>query len=215
MLKIANILILASCFIFPNFFGTSLVSSTSGLQAKSTEEIILYARARGKFGDELRTYWDAVKNSSLSQKAIRDYPPHCSLTGFFNRAKTDEEYIADLETAIRDLGDVDNSVFITGLVRGANGGKFDYIGLQSTYLANLTTQFVDIIGINTKYIKNPDQYHITLSNHAYKNKKNAAKIAKLQHAIKLSAESKWSVFLYKRKGGPGNKVELIKEIPLQ
>ena len=55
---------------------------------------ILYLRPGGELGDQLRQFWKNIKKQNLDDPAVFNYPPHCSLTGFFSDSQSQEmEYI--------------------------------------------------------------------------------------------------------------------------
>jgi len=196
------------------FFLSALFLNTTAVFAT---DYILYVRARGELGKELRTYWNAVlKDEDISHHAIRDYPPHCSLTGFFPKKKSSEFYIQAVEDAIQQQGAKPRTITIKGLVQGNQNQKLDYIKLSSSFLFAVAQAFLSNASIPDKYLKKPQSfpYHITLRKHKFLRKvaKKMEKIQSLENKIDLTAQVSWSLFLYEKE----NKKELkmIKEFPL-
>ena len=109
-------------------------------------DYILYVRAGGNFGSELHTYWHTVKNDPvISHDAIRNYPPHCSLTGFFPKDQSREAYILAVENAIQQLGSTPRTISINGLIQGNQKSRLDYIKLSSSYLLHLTKMLMYVL----------------------------------------------------------------------
>jgi hypothetical protein len=178
-------------------------------------EYILYARARGKLGNELNAYWRAVKkDKDISHAAIRDYPPHCSLTGFFPMTETREDYIQAVEDAIEQLGNTPRTITIKGLFQGNQKQALDTIKLSSSYLLAVTQDFMSNASVPQKYLKNAQKYHITLRNHIFKQNvtRKMNKIQSLERKINLFAPVSWSLFLYER--DDDGILSVIEEFPL-
>ena len=180
-------------------------------------DYILYVRPQGQLGNELSTYWKAVKkDSDISHSAITDYPPHCSLTGFFPKTESKNTYIQAVDNAIKSLGTTPRTITINGLVQGNQNAKLDYIKLSSSYLLAVTRAFMSNASVPSQYLKNPQSftYHITLRKHVFQKKvaKKMKKIQALERKINLQAHVSWSLFLYERDAA-GN-LSVIKEFPL-
>ena len=186
-------------FLFLAFLGIFLLgpSDTFG------SDYILYVRARGSFGDELRSYWSDVKDDSdIRHSAITSYPPHCSLTGFFPKEKSKDFYINSVKEAIRSLGNSSKKIIINGLIQGSQTAKLDYIKLSSPYLFAVTQAFVSNASVPKSYLKDPQlfPYHITLRDHVFQQNvtKKMKKIHSLERKIDLQAHASWSLFLYEK-----------------
>ena len=179
-------------------------------------DYILYVRPGGAFGKELKTYWNGVKNdSAISHKAIRNYPPHCSLTGFFPKTLSKAEYIQAAEDAIEET-QLPRTITINGLIQGNVSQMLDYIKLSSSYLLAVTQAFMQNASLTANFLKNPQKfpYHITLRKHVFlkKAKNKLQKIQKLENKINLKAVATWSLYLYERDSA-GN-LSVVKEFPL-
>ena len=187
------------------------------LGALQANDYILYLRARGALGKELRTYWDDVKaDSDISHKAITNYPPHCSLTGFFPATKSKKTYINAVNAAMESLGNTPRTISILGLIQGNATSKLDYIKLSSNYALAVTKAFMINASIPSQYLKNPNSftYHISLRNHVFQKnvKKKMKKIQSLEKKINLHANASWSFFLYERDNN--GDLSVIEEFPL-
>lgn len=72
------------------------------LQPNISIQYILYVRPGGDLGSQLRQFWNSVKMRHLDNPAVLDYPPHCSLTGFFpGSISQEDEYILALKEVVR------------------------------------------------------------------------------------------------------------------
>ena len=88
-------------------------------------ELILYATPVGPLADALDCVYAHL--STTSPTTAQDYPPHCTLTGFFRR-HLDEivRIVAELERTIADVGpQPSDAVSVIGLHRRA-----DWVGLE-------------------------------------------------------------------------------------
>ncbi len=179
-------------------------------------DYILYVRPQKKLGSEFSTYWKAVKkDSSISHKAITDYPPHCSLTGFFPANKSEKTYIKAVNDAIKSLGSA-RTITIDGLVQGNVTSRLDYVKLSSSYLLAVTKAFMNNASVPMSFLKDPKTftYHITLRDHTFQKNadKKLKKIQRLEKKINLKAKASWSLFLYER--DDNGDITPIKEFPL-
>ena len=106
-----------------------------------TAELILYATPTGPLADSLDVRYRRLEAEGPT--TAQDYPPHCTLTGFFHRAEDDvPRIVAELEQAIADIGAApENPVEIVSLHR-----KADWVGLElrSEWLRGLTQRFVEV-----------------------------------------------------------------------
>jgi hypothetical protein len=201
------------CFIIPTIFGPELHTSTTNMQPKCHhhDDIILLLRARGDLGTELKNYFDAIQASDLRQKIFDKLPPHCKLTRFFRKLKADKEYIAQLKAALVELKKIRGKVTISGLTRSGHHSQMASIGLQSDFLSDLSTRFIQRLGLSPKFLQDPKLFSILLSTTTFKQKMQRKRIRVLQNIIDLKAKAKWSLFLYKRRG---DTFHIIKEIRL-
>lgn len=103
-------------------------------------ELILYATPTGPLAAACDRYFD-VARSTLGPTTAHDFPPHCTLTGFFRRDhRRADEVVTELGTAIRDAGPVPpESVEVVAL--GCHDG---WVGLElrSAWLQRLTAWIV-------------------------------------------------------------------------
>lgn len=180
-------------------------------------DCILYVRPRGQLGKQFRTYWDAVKaDPDIAHKAITNYPPHCSLTGFFPFDKSEKTYIKAVQEAIKSLNGTPRTITINGLVQGNAKSKLDYVKLSSSFLLAVTKAFMANASVPQQYLKDPQAftYHITLRDHIFHSKvnKKMKKIQSLEKKIALNAKAAWSLFLYER--DDNGDLSIIEEFPL-
>lgn len=164
-------------------------------------QYILYIRPTGALGGDLATYWDQVRNSDLSHKAITKYPPHCTLTSFFvpDPLHDLEFYISAIQTAV-DAADAlyPRSVSVShNLVLGK---ELDYIKLSSAYLTALASAYLTAVGLPQSYLKGPPgfTFHITLREIVFKTAGKLQRIQKLEKKINLAGSAGWTIYLYKQ-----------------
>lgn len=180
-------------------------------------EYILYVRPGGDLGSQLNNFWSAVKDQKLNDPAVLDYPPHCSLTGFFKGTQSQEsDYIAALKAALDDTNSVVIDIIGNKVIKKS---KLDYIPLESSDLYAITTDFVKRIGVSTDFVKAKPKtfgYHISLRQNT--NSKTTAKVRTLEdkyinlNANNLSENTTWALYLYRK--ASGNHLQLIEKVPL-
>jgi hypothetical protein len=102
-------------------------------------ELILYATPRGPLADALADVFDRIAETRAT--TAQEYPPHCTLTGFFHRPTRDVSRIVDeLKRSLLDVGTMpSNAVQIAEI-----HCRDDWVGLelQSPWLTHLTERFV-------------------------------------------------------------------------
>ena len=193
----------------------------TGTPVMCGSEYILYVRARGELGRQLSTYWKAVKeDSSISHSAITDFPPHCSLTGFFPMDKSKNIYVQAVENALLQLGSMPRTITINRLVQSKATSNLDYIQLTSAYLTAVTKKFMSNASVPQKYLKGPEAtvkpftFHITLRDHVFTKDviKKMKAIQSLERQIQLNAPVVWSLFLYER--DDAGHLTMIQDFPL-
>lgn len=187
------------------------------LQPNISIQYILYVRPGGDLGNQLRQFWNNVKIRRLDNPAVLDYPPHCSLTGFFpGSISQEDEYILALRQALKNMEPI--SIQITSK-KVQQGPKLDYIPLASPDLLAITTKFVELIGISTKYIKaQPGTfgYHISLREDT--KAKTTASVRKLEDkyidlaASGLSKKTTWALYIYRKMN---NQLKEVVRIPIE
>lgn len=212
---------LFSIFFTVNLIAGSLQGSEYDLTMRCgcshrDPDYILYLRPGGALGSQLNKFWTNVKKQNLNDPVVLNYPPHCSLTGFFPGSVSHEhEYIAALKEAIKNANPV--SIAIGKNVE--QRPKLDYIPLTSPDLLALTTDFVHLIGISSKYIKaEPGTfgYHISLRQDTTATTTLAVRKLEDKYinlsAPNLSKKTTWALYLYRK---TGNKLEEIVKIPIE
>jgi ubiquitin-associated SH3 domain-containing protein len=123
-------------------------------------ELILYATPSGPLADALDEIFRriAVGGPTIAQQ----YPPHCTLTGFFHRDPADIPRIAaDVGHAVAAVGERVGGVEIVGLHR-----RPDWVGLEleSAWLRELTTRVVDrhTVGPDDDALRPKDWLHLSI-----------------------------------------------------
>lgn len=190
------------------------------------ERYILDAIPGGAFGDQLRTYWSKVettreKKVDLTNKALDQYPPHVSLTGFFPKTLSEEKYIHALQEAFEEQEHKAKTVHIEKLLQGNSTTKekdLDYIKLSSDFFEDVTKAFMKKAKIDSKkYFKDPSTftYHITLRQYFNENniRSQLKAIHALQDKINLKAHAEWSLVLFSDENFPPLAQKIV-EIPL-
>lgn len=127
----------------------------------STAELILYATPGGPLGDALDKLFEQIADRGAT--TAQDYPPHCTLTGFFHRDPADIPRItAEVDHAMATVGrrPID-AVDIVALHR-----RSDWVGLElaSDWLHDLTARFVDshVVGAHDDAIRPKDWLHLSI-----------------------------------------------------
>lgn len=192
------------------------------------EEYILDASPGGDFRDKLDFYWGQVKatkgkKTDLTNEAIANYPPHVSLTGFFPKKLSRDEYIQALYDAVdSQKSKLDVKIKKLVLSNKTDPKSIDYISISSNYLKNVTKAFMKNIGWSKKeideYYKDPSSftYHITLRQKFLATGSLSSKVKaihKLQQGIDLEASDSWSLILYSKTPYPPLKT-IIAEVEL-
>ncbi len=181
----------------------------------SDPDYILDLRPAGALGKQLSKFWKRVKDRNLKNPAVLNYPPHCSLTGFFpGKTAAEEEYIEALKQAVNERKSI--TINIKTLQQKP---KLDFIHLTSPDLFAITSKFVKLIGISPEFIKGKPKtfgYHISLRQKT--DEKITPAIRKLENktlnlkAKNLSENTTWALYLYRKSG---SKLEELAKIPIE
>jgi hypothetical protein len=127
----------------------------------SRAELILYATPVGPLADALEHIRQHL--AAESPTTAQDYPPHCTLTGFFHRNGDDISRIrAELARTLTELGSrPDGAVRIVGL-----HSRTDWVGLEldSGWLEALAARFVELHrrGPDDDPIRPKDWLHLSI-----------------------------------------------------
>lgn len=207
-------IILGGCMTFLNFSDlfadTSLTNLTTPTPPATTQEVapksqtqyILFACPDGPLGAEVKAYWNEVlSDPDLEHKAITFYPPHCSLTRFFNTDLSPAQFDSILKEVKENLCNTPKKIDVEILVFGP---RRDYIRMNSPYFYLFSKGFVEKVGQSARMVKNPKvfPYHIILRDHNFKSRKrdeHLEKIQKLEREIDLAVDAQWSITVYARK----------------
>lgn len=127
----------------------------------TTAELILYATPSGPLGDALDDLFRQI--AERGSTTAQDFPPHCTLTGFFHRDHADIPRIAaEVDHAIATIDRT--SIDAVGIV--ALHRRPDWVGLElaSGWLRDLTAGFVDahVVGANDDAIRPKDWLHLSI-----------------------------------------------------
>ncbi|MEI6242830.1 MAG: hypothetical protein WCP39_05430 [Chlamydiota bacterium] len=188
----------------------SLFIPHQGLQAKI--QYSLYVTPTGDFGTELDSYWYDVQHSNLSHQVVTQYPPHCTLTSFFDPTQSESHYVNAIPLAIAD---VLLPRIITIQSRLHRGYQTDTILLTSTYLTALATAFQIRTQLPVSVIKGPPgpSFHVTLRDIVFDEDSKLRRIRALENDINLHANARWRVALYKKDNGVVTLVKAYQLIP--
>lgn len=128
----------------------------------SRAELILYATPTGPLANALARL--ARHLADTGPTTAQDYPPHCTLTGFFRRDADDIGRIVDeVADAVADLGPAPtHAVHIVALHRRA-----EWIGLElaSPWLKDVTARFVALhrCGETDDALRPKDWLHLSIA----------------------------------------------------
>ncbi|WP_068468532.1 hypothetical protein [Candidatus Protochlamydia phocaeensis] len=181
--------------------------------ASGKVEYILYLRPGGALGNQLRKFWNAVKDKHLKNEAVDKYPPHCSLTGFFpGKMSQEDDYKEDLNQALQGRGPINLKITSTAV---SQGPKLDYIPLQSSDLLSITMAFVNLLQLPQEFLDTHPEfikglpghfgYHISLRENT--NAKTTTQVRKLENQYinlstpNLAQNTTWSLYIYRRING--------------
>lgn len=190
--------------LFLSYFLFCFTLFSQGLSAANAADIqyIVLLRADGPLGADLDDYWDDILNvdKDLCHQAIKQYPPHCTITGFFHPAHSADYYLNAIQQAIINIGGIP-SVDVNPSIQ--HGKTLDYIELTSTYISDFGDEFVSLVGLPHTLVKGPPGFgfHITLRDKTFKPTLNRLKrIRALQKQfINPSDPAGWLIYLYIRK----------------
>lgn len=127
----------------------------------SRAELILYATPRGPLAEALDDLFDRLRRDSPT--TAQAYPPHCTLTGFFHRARADvARVVDDAHEAVVTAASMPARVSVEGLRLAA-----DWIGLEITapWLRAVTEAFVDghVLGDGDDELRPKDWLHLSIA----------------------------------------------------
>lgn len=156
-------------------------------------ELILYATPVGPLADAVDAYFAAAEPTTAN-----DYPPHCTLTGFFHREpRRADEVAAELQGLVNSAGPVPVDGVI---VRSLHVGP-DWVGLElhSPFCEALTAHFIadHRLEVNDDALRPKDWLHLSL---AYGADDLAAHAAMASAMIDPTLPCTWEVGLWERAG---------------
>lgn len=156
-------------------------------------ELILYATTTGPLAQALAQVYERI--SHVEATTAQDYPPHCTLTGFFHRDPLEIERInEELQAALEDGGPMPpNAVEVAALHRRA-----DWVGLElrSAWLTQVTEQFVarHVLGDGDEPLRPKGWLHLSI---AYGNGEHDHAVQATQYFDELLPAT-WEVALWQR-----------------
>lgn len=156
-------------------------------------ELILYATPTGPLADALARLDGHLADTGRT--TAQDYPPHCTLTGFFHRDAGDIGRIVDeVAAAVADVGpEPTDAVRIVALHRRA-----DWIGLElaSPWLKDVTVRFVELhrCRANDDALRPKDWLHLSIA-YGVDDLREAAESA---DGLDLTLPVDWEVRLWQR-----------------
>lgn len=181
-----------------------------------TSQYILCARPVAAFGDELKTYFDAIKSDpAMKPVLIKNFLERCELTKYFPKRGTEAQLTLALKKAVTAAGAAAKAIAVIGIVRGQQNNEVDFIRIGSQHLLNLTKIFFQKAQIHNRYLINPadSPYRITLRNHSFKHlsSPNTLEIVRKQAQINLRARAHWNIVLLRKNN---QYLEVVLELPL-
>lgn len=160
-------------------------------------QYIVFLRADGPLGADLDKYWTAVRGSDLDHEAISQYPPHCTITGFFHPTHDANYYLNAIQQAVVNIGG-SPSVAVSPTIQHAK--TLDYLVLTSNYVKDFGNEFVELVNLPSTLVKGPPgfTFHITLRDKTFKRTLNRLqRIQNLQsELIDPSNAAGWLIYLY-------------------
>ena len=187
--------------LFSCYFLFCFILFSQSLFATNAPDIqyIVLLRADGSLGTDLDNYWNDILNvdTDLCHQAIKQYPPHCTITGFFHPTHNADYYLAAIQQAITNIGG-SPSINVNSSIQ--HGKTLDYIELFSNYISDFGDEFVSLVGLPNTLVKGPPgfDFHITLRDKTFKATLNRLKrIRALQDEfIDPSDSTGWLIYLY-------------------
>lgn len=159
----------------------------------TTAELILYATPAGPLADELAGVYELI--SRTQPTTAQDYPPHCTLTGFFHR---DADDIARIVTEIRDTLAAADPRPSDAVAVAALHQRSDWVGLEinSPWLAGVTEQFVRRHTLNDgdDPLRPKDWLHVSIGYGSGHGPHTIAATREFDHTLSAT----WDVGLWRR-----------------
>jgi ubiquitin-associated SH3 domain-containing protein len=123
-------------------------------------ELILYATPAGPLAAALEEVFDRIRGHGAT--TAQGYPPHCTLTGFFHRDRSEiPRIVAEIDAASATVERPVGGVDIIGLHH-----RPDWVGLElaSDWLHRLTARFVELhaVGRTDDPLRPKDWLHLSI-----------------------------------------------------
>lgn len=164
------------------------------------KQYVLAVTPGGLLGNQIKNYWNKVKNSDLRHKFIMKNPPHCKLTRNFTSNLTKVEFKQVLLNVLDEMKrrHIPTKIRAVNLVQGNPNQEMDYIELLSPFLMPFTQEFAKRQNLPIAVINGKNQpFRITLRKQTFKIKNKCIRIHRLQNNIRLQAPAKWSICIFK------------------
>jgi len=159
------------------------------------EELILYATPTGPLAAECERYFDAA--TDLGPTVAQDFPPHCTLTGFFRRTPTRAvELVAEAASVLDGLGSAPPPVVEVVALRATP----EWVGLElrSSWLRAVTDGLVarDRPGPGDDPLRPKTWLHLSLA-YGPEDLSSHAELARTTFSARAAAG--WQVGLWQRR----------------
>ncbi len=191
-------------FLFLRYFLFCFSLFSPALFATNAANIqyIVLLRADGRLGTDLDNYWNDILNvdTDLCHQAISQYPPHCTITGFFHPTHSADYYLGLISTAVA-MTPGPATVDVTPTIQ--HGNTLDYLELDSPYVTDFGTNFLTLAHLPLTYLKGPKgptgfDFHITLRDKTFK--KYLDRLSRIQglqkRFINPTHSAGWLIYLY-------------------
>ena len=160
--------------------------------------LIVYAVPLGPLGDQLEAYWH--RTAPIRPNAALEYPPHCTVTGFFHRRPEDiTGVVAALERAMADGG---GSPVAPAVSRMVLDGSWFGLVLEAPGLVDLAARFAGLVptGPDDDAVRPKTDPHLSL---AYEfAPESAIELGALAALIvRPDASARWELRLYEGRRG--------------
>jgi ubiquitin-associated SH3 domain-containing protein len=166
--------------------------------------LIVYAVPLGPLGDQLDDYWRRA--APVRPNAALDYPPHCTVTGFFHRRREDMAGVAAaLEQALADGGGAPAAPVVDRMVLD---GPWLGLVLGAPALVDLAARFARLAptGPDDDAVRPKADPHLSLA-YEFPPEDESALAALAATTVRPDASARWELRLYEgRRGGPWGSV---------
>lgn len=156
-------------------------------------ELIVYASPTGAFADACLRFWSDLADAGASTTA-QDFPPHCTLTGFFHRSPEGVEQVVD------DLAASAPDHLCVTAWRLQSIGNWVGVTLWSPDIARATRRFVDrhVVEESGDSLRPKSWFHLSLAyGHGFDVAAHRARADELFVGV---TPKTWTLDLWSRRG---------------